>query len=122
MPAPYVKFSMPKELINQTYEAVEIARDTGKLRRGINEATKAIERGIAKLVVIAEDVTPPEVVAHIPLLSDEKNVPYAFVPLKKELGTASGIDVPTAAVAIVEEGNAKDLIKEISKRIHELKK
>lgn len=58
MPAPYVKFSMPKELINQTYEAVEIARDTGKLRRGINEATKAIERGIAKLVVIAEDVTP----------------------------------------------------------------
>jgi len=52
----------------KTYQLVQIARDSGKLRKGTNETTKAIERGIAKLVVIAEDVEPPQVVAHLPIL------------------------------------------------------
>jgi len=62
----YVRFEVPKELANQVYEAVEKARDTGKVRKGVNETTKAIERGEAKLVVIAEDVDPAEIVAHLP--------------------------------------------------------
>ena len=122
MSSPNVKFSVPKELADQTYEAVEIVRDTGKLRRGVNETTKAIERGTAKLVVVAEDVNPPEIVAHLPLLSEEKEIPYIFVPLKKELGSASGIDVGTTSIAIVDEGNAVELIKSIIKRAEDLKK
>ena len=122
MAAPYVKFTVSKELANQVYQAVEMARDTGKLRRGVNEATKAIERGTAKLIVIAEDVTPPEIVAHLPILGDEKNAPYIFVPSKKELGVASGIDVPTTAVAIIEAGNGKEIIEQITKQVKELKK
>jgi large subunit ribosomal protein L7Ae len=122
MAAPYVKVTVPKELADQAYQAVEMARDTGKLRRGVNEATKAIERGTAKLVVIAEDVTPPEVVAHLPILGDEKNAPYIFVPSKKELGTAAGIDVPTSAIAIIEGGNGKEIIEQIAKKMAELKK
>ena len=58
---------------------------TGKIRRGTNETTKAIERGIAKLVIIAEDVTPPEVVAHLPLLCEEKKIPFIFVPTKEDV-------------------------------------
>jgi large subunit ribosomal protein L7Ae len=122
MAAPYVKFSVPKELADQVYQAVEMARDTGKLRRGVNEATKAIERGTAKLIVIAEDVTPPEIVAHLPILGDEKNAPYIFVPSKKELGTASGIDVPTTAIAIIEAGNGKEMVEQIANKVKELKK
>jgi len=122
MAVPYVKFTVSKELANQAYRAVEMARDTGKLRRGVNEATKAIERGTAKLVVIAEDVSPPEIVAHLPILGDEKNVPYIFVPSKKELGVASGIDVPTTAVAIIEAGNGKEIVEQIAKQMKELKK
>ena len=114
--------AIPKDLVNQVYEAVEIVRDTGKLRRGINETTKAIERGTAKLVVIAEDVTPPEIIAHLPLLSGEKEIPVVHVPGKKELGTACGIGVPTSSIAITEEGNAKTLISDIVKRLKELKK
>jgi large subunit ribosomal protein L7Ae len=121
MAMPYVKYSTPKELVEQIYNAVEMVRDTGKLRRGVNEATKAIERGTAKLVVVAEDVTPPEIVAHLPVLSAEKDVTCAFVPSKKELGTACGIDVPTTSLAVVEEGNAKDTIVQISKKINDLK-
>jgi large subunit ribosomal protein L7Ae len=122
MAVPYVKFTVSKELANQAYQAVEMARDTGKLRRGVNEATKAIERGTAKLIVIAEDVSPPEIVAHLPILGDEKNAPYIFVPSKKELGAASGIDVPTTAVAIIEAGNGKEIVEQIAKQVKELKK
>jgi large subunit ribosomal protein L7Ae len=122
MAVPYVKFTVSKELANQAYQAVEMARDTGKLRRGVNEATKAIERGTAKLIVIAEDVSPPEIVAHLPILGDEKNAPYIFVPSKKELGVASGIDVPTTAVAIIEAGNGKEIVEQIATQAKELKK
>jgi large subunit ribosomal protein L7Ae len=122
MAVPYVKFTVSKEMANQAYQAVEMARDTGKLRRGVNEATKAIERGTAKLIVIAEDVSPPEIVAHLPILGDEKNAPYIFVPSKKELGVASGIDVPTTAVAILEAGNGKEIVEQIAKQVKELKK
>jgi large subunit ribosomal protein L7Ae len=55
-------------------------------------------------------------------LGDEKNAPYIFVPSKKELGVASGIDVPTTAVAIIEAGNGKEIVEQIAKQVKELKK
>lgn len=118
----YTKVSVPKELVEQAYQAVEMARDTGKIRKGVNEVTKAVERATAKLVVIAEDVTPPEIVAFLPVLCDEKQVPYITVPTKKELGTASGIEVGTTAIAITEAGNGKEIVKAIATRMEELKK
>ncbi len=118
----YVRFEVPKELADKAYEAVEVARDTGKLRKGTNEATKAIERKHAVLVVIAEDVEPAEIVAHLPPLCDEKGVAYVYVPSKRELGAAAGIDVPSAAIAIAEPGEASSTVKDIIERIKELKK
>ncbi len=118
----FMKFEVSKELVNKVLEAVTIAKTTGKVRKGVNETTKAIERGIAKLVVMAEDVTPEEVLMHLPILCEEKQVPYAYVPLKMELGKASGIDVPTSSVAIIEEGDSKKLISEIAEKTNALKK
>ncbi|MEM2192747.1 MAG: 50S ribosomal protein L7Ae [Candidatus Hadarchaeales archaeon] len=118
----YVKFEVPKELAEKAYEAVEKARDTGKLRKGTNETTKAVERKQAVLVVIAEDVDPPEVVAHLPPLCEEKGVPYIYVPAKKELGTAAGLDVGAAAVAISEPGEAAEIVREITEKFREIKK
>ena len=62
------------EKVNDVLELVEMARETGKIRKGINEATKAAERGTAKAIIIAEDVTPPEITMHLPSLCGEKNV------------------------------------------------
>jgi large subunit ribosomal protein L7Ae len=118
----YVKFEVPKELAEAAYEAVQLARDTGKIRRGTNEATKAIERGISKLILIAEDVEPPEIVAHLPLLCEERKIPYIYVPNKERLGQASGIDVKAAAISIIEAGDAVELLKEITKKLETLKK
>ena len=111
------KFEVPEGLMQESMKALEISRNTGKVRRGTNEATKVIERGKAKLVYIAQDVQPPEIVAHLPGLCDDKKIPYIFVGSKLDLGKASGIDVPTASVAVMEVGNAT---KEISAVIEKL--
>lgn len=118
----YIKFDVPKGLSDAAYEAIQIARDTGRIRRGTNETTKSIERGIAKLVLIAEDVEPPEIVAHLPLLCEERNVSYIFVPSKSQLGLSIGIEVPSAAASIVEPGNSIDLVEDLAKKVGELKK
>ncbi len=118
----YVRFEVPKEVADAAYEALEIAAKTGAVRKGTNETTKAVERAQAKLVVIAEDVDPPEVVAHLPLLCEERKIPYMFVPSREKIGSAIGIDVPSAAASIVKEGEAEGLIKEIIARIEGLKR
>ncbi len=117
----YAKFVVPNEVVDAAYEALQIANQTGSVRIGTNETTKAVERGQAKLVVIAEDVDPPEVVAHLPLLCEERKIPYVFVPSREKLGISSGIEVSSAAAAIANVGDAVALVKEISSRIEELK-
>jgi large subunit ribosomal protein L7Ae len=118
----YVLFDMPKDLYEKTYEIVEIARDSGKIRKGTNEVTKLIERGQAKFVVMSEDIQPAEILAHIPPLCDEKNIPFSYVPNRQELGTAAGLDVPTASVAVLDAGKSRVLIENISKKLDNLKK
>jgi large subunit ribosomal protein L7Ae len=97
----YVKFETPKDLVNAIYEAVRLAKQSGKVRKGTNETTKAIERGTSRLVVIAEDVEPPEVVAHLPILC------------KQQLGAALGIDVGSAAATIIESGDAQHIVEQV---------
>ncbi|MCU0859448.1 MAG: 50S ribosomal protein L7Ae [Thermoplasmata archaeon] len=120
--AVYVKFETPKELVDKTYEIVEIARDGGKLRKGTNEVTKLVERGEALFVVMAEDVSPPEILMHMPALCDEKNIPYAFVPAKAELGNACGLEKPTAAVAVLDASKGKPALDELAEKLKALKK
>jgi large subunit ribosomal protein L7Ae len=116
------KFEVPKEVSDRVYQALEVAKNTGKIRKGTNEVTKAIERGIAKLVVIASDVQPEEIVMHLPVLCEEKKCDYVYVPSKEELGRSAGINIPTAAVCIVESGEAKGALEDISKKLPEFKK
>ena len=119
---PPVKFTAPKELQDIAYEIVEVARDTGKVRKGTNETTKAVERVVAKFVAIAEDVDPPEIIFHLPVMCDEKKIPYIFVASKNKLGSALGIDVPSASAAIIEAGEAQRLIDDLVKKLKDLQK
>jgi len=117
----YIKFETPEDLVSPILEALRVAAQTGKVRKGTNEATKAIERGISKLIVIAEDVEPPEVVAHLPLICEEQKAAYAFVPSKQELGKALGIEVTSAAAAILDAGDAQHIIDEVVASISKIK-
>ena len=115
----YVRFDVPKEVVEAVYEALKISSESGKIRKGTNEATKSIERGRAKLVVIAEDVEPPEIVAHLPLLCDERKTPYVYVPDKRRVGQAVYLSVPAAAATIEEAGEAESLLEEIISKLKE---
>ena len=110
------KYELSKEISEKALEAIEVARKSGKLKKGANEVTKVVERGAAKLVVVANDTQPEEVVMHLPILSDEKNIPCVGVDSKTELGAAAGLIVSCAAVAITQEGDAKKIIEDILKR------
>ncbi len=117
----YVKFQTPEELVNPIYEAIRVATQSGKVRKGTNEATKAIERGMSKLIIIAEDVEHPEVVAHLPILCEEQNTAYVFVPSKQELGKALGIDITSAAAAILDSGDAQHIVDQVVSSISKIK-
>ncbi len=117
----YVKFEIPEEIQNKALEALEIARDTGKVKKGSNEATKAVERNIAQLVLIGSDVEPEEIVMHLPPLCEEKQIPFVYISKQNDIGSASGLEVGSAAAAIVKSGKAKDLVDEIAKQIAALR-
>ena len=117
----YVKFETPQDLVGAVYEAIRLAKQSGKVRKGTNETTKAIERGTSRLVVIAEDVEPPEVVAHLPILCDERNAAYIFVPSKQQLGVSLGIDVGSAAATILDAGEAQHIVDQVISSISAVK-
>jgi len=112
-----VKYEVSDNIKEKALDAVEKARASGKIKKGSNEATKSLEKGNAKLVVVAEDVNPIEVVMHLPILCEEKGVACIPVKTKLELGTAAGLGVPCAAVAIIDAGDGKDLVVEINKKL-----
>ena len=118
----YIRFETPAEIADKALQLVQIARETGKVRIGTNEVTKASERVEAKLVVMAEDVDPIEILAHIPMLCEEKRIPYLYVSKKQRLGQAAGLSKSAASVAVVDAGEAKGILDELTGAFATLKK
>ncbi|VVB74606.1 50S ribosomal protein L7Ae [Candidatus Tiddalikarchaeum anstoanum] len=118
----YVTFEVPDDIQQKVLEVFAVAKNSGKVKKGTNEVTKAIERGIAKLVIIAKDVEPPEIVMHLPALCDEKGISYIFVKNKKYVGEAVGVTVPTASAVILDAGEGKNALIEVKEKIATYKK
>lgn len=95
------------------YTIVEKAKKSGKIEKGTNEVTKAIERGTAKFVVAASDVEPKEIINHLAILCKEKEIKYAEVDSKKKLGISAGLPVSCSSIAIIEAGEAENDIKNL---------
>lgn len=98
-----------------TFQIIEKARKNGKIEKGTNEVTKAIERGTAKFVVFAKDVEPKEIVQHLPILCKEKKIPYQEVDSKQKLGISVGLSVSTSSIAVIEAGEAEPEILALNK-------
>ncbi|NGM69262.1 50S ribosomal protein L7ae [Natronolimnobius sp. AArcel1] len=116
----YVNTDIPADLADDALEALEVARDTGRVKKGTNESTKAIERGNADLVFVAEDVSPEEIVMHIPDLADEKGIPVVFIETQDDVGHAAGLEVGSAAAAIVDTGEADGDVEDIANKLEDL--
>ena len=97
------------------YTIVEKARKTGKIEKGTNEVTKSIERGTAKLVVVATDVSPKEIIQHLAILFREKEIKYAEVDSKQKLGISAGLPVACSSIAIINPGDAEKDINALKK-------
>ena len=116
------KKEIPKELVEKVLQIIEKSRISGKIKKGTNEVTKAIERGKAKLVAIAADVEPREIVMHLPILCDEKDVPCVEIPTKQELGAALGLEVGCSSGVVLEAGDAKAGLDDVAKKLKALSK
>jgi large subunit ribosomal protein L7Ae len=108
-----------EQLVKMAEDVLKLASQTGKTKKGVNEVTKAIERGLAKVVFIADNVEPVEIILHLPLLCKDRKVPYIVVPDKKVLGSLVGLEVPTSAVAIVDSGQAQAQVEELRNKIEQ---
>ncbi|MCL4387707.1 50S ribosomal protein L7Ae [Candidatus Marsarchaeota archaeon] len=113
----YVKFEVSKDVVAKTYEALQLAKQSGKVKKGVNEVTKSVERGLASFVVMAEDIEPEEIMAHIPSICEQKKIAYSYVPTKQELGKSIGMNVPCSAIAVEDQGSASNSIKDVISKI-----
>src|SRR5947199_10797636 len=93
----YVRFEMPKDLVDKTYQSIELAKESGKVRTGTNEVTKLVERGEAQSVVMSEDVQPDESLSHMPLRCEEERALYGYVTWKQELSAPVGRGRPSGS-------------------------
>ena len=75
-------------------------------------ATKTLNRGTAEIVILAADTSPLAILLHLPLLAEDKNVPYVYVPSKLALGRATGVSRPVIAASIT-TNEASDLMGQI---------
>lgn len=121
----YVKFETPQKLQDELKRLLDKIADTrgSKIRVGMNETTKSIERSTAKLVVIAEDVSPPEIVLHLPILCEEKGIPFGYIENQDDLGHAVRINVSASAIAVENAGSSQNEreLESIIERLQNLK-
>ena len=119
----HVRFETPTEISDKIYEMIQ-SNSNGRIKKGSNEVTKTAERGTAQFIVLAEDVNPPELLAHIPLICEEKGIPYGYVPSQEFLANEAGLPtgVKTASIAIMEiNKSAQEKYQEVVDLIKGLK-
>ena len=114
----HIAFETPKDIQEQVYELVKaIGKDgRGKIKKGANEVTKAAERGIASMIVMAENVNPGELLAHVPMICKEKGIPFIYVEDQGYLADSAGMTAGTrtAAVAVLDvDKEAQDKFNEV---------
>ncbi|MFL2959701.1 MAG: ribosomal L7Ae/L30e/S12e/Gadd45 family protein [Candidatus Thalassarchaeaceae archaeon] len=123
----HIAFETPKDIQEQVYELVKaIGKDgRGKIKKGANEVTKAAERGVATMIVMAENVNPSELLAHVPMICKEKGIPFIYVEDQGYLADSAGMTAGTrtAAVAVLEVGKeAQDIFNEVKGHYETLSK
>lgn len=109
-------------LTQQILDVVQQSQNLRQLKKGANEATKTLNRGISEFIIMAADTEPIEILLHLPLLCEDKNVPYVFVPSKAALGRACGVSRPVIAASVTsnDASSIKNQIYSIKDKIETL--
>nr|CAD7393179.1 unnamed protein product [Timema cristinae]CAD7425154.1 unnamed protein product [Timema monikensis] len=111
----------PKKLAKKLYKVIKKAsKHKTFLRNGLKDVQREIRKGATGIVVFAGDVTPIEIMCHLPAVCEEKDLPYCYIPSRKDLGTAMGVKRGSLMVLIREHGEYKELYDEVKESIKEL--
>lgn len=98
-----------KKSTKKIHKLVKKASSAKHIRRGVKEVVKGLRKGEKGLAILAGDIFPLDVISHLPVLLEENNVPYMFVPSKQDLGAAACTKRPTSCVLIVpKKGGLED--------------
>ncbi|KAI8824074.1 50S ribosomal protein L30e-like protein [Fimicolochytrium jonesii] len=115
-----------KKLTKKVLKTVKKAAKTKNVRRGVKEVVKAIRKGQKGVVVIAGDISPVDVITHVPVMCEEANVSYIYVPSKEELGNAGATKRATSVILVVAKDKKDidyaDLYEEVADEVKELNK
>ncbi|CAA7259787.1 unnamed protein product [Cyclocybe aegerita] len=101
-----------KKLVKKLHKAIKKASKARQVKRGVKEVVKGIRKGEKGLLVLAADINPIDIVSHLPVMSEEAQIPYIFVSSKEELGHASSTKRPTSCVMICPNQKRKTKRKE----------
>lgn len=114
-----------KKLTKKVLKTVKKAAKSRAVRRGVKEVVKSLRKNVKGVVVLAGDISPIDVISHIPVLCEDSNVPYIYVPSKEELGTAGSTKRPTSCILITTKKKDQDFgdaYDEVLKEVQELNK
>uniref|UniRef100_A0A7S2UX33 H/ACA ribonucleoprotein complex subunit 2 n=1 Tax=Fibrocapsa japonica TaxID=94617 RepID=A0A7S2UX33_9STRA len=98
----------PPKLTKKMHKLVKKASKAKCLRRGVKEVVKSLKKKEKGLCIIAGDISPIDVISHIPILCEEASIPYIYVPSKQDLGGAALTKRPTSTIFVVPKGKFKD--------------
>ncbi|KAK7061725.1 hypothetical protein R3P38DRAFT_2494737 [Favolaschia claudopus] len=101
-----------KKLLKKIHKTVKKAAKARQVKRGVKEVVKGIRKGEKGLLILAADINPIDIISHLPVLSEEAQIPYIFVSSKEELGNASSTKRPTSCVMVCPDQKKKGKAKE----------
>ncbi|KAK6131820.1 hypothetical protein DH2020_034438 [Rehmannia glutinosa] len=110
--APIAKPLAGEKLCKRTLKLVRRAAEQKCLKRGVKEVVKSIRRGNGGLCVIAGNISPIDVITHVPILCEEANIPYVYVPSKEDLANAGATKRPTCCVLVLAKPTKGELGQE----------
>lgn len=96
-----------KKLLKKLHKTIKKASKARQVKRGVKEVVKGIRKGERGLLVLAADINPIDIISHLPVLAEEAQIPYVFVPSKEELGHASSTKRPTSCVMVCPDQKRK---------------
>ncbi|KAF1823890.1 50S ribosomal protein L7Ae [Dissoconium aciculare CBS 342.82] len=109
-------------LAQEILDLVQQASHARQLKKGANEATKTLNRGISEIIILAADTAPLAILLHLPLLCEDKNTPYVYVPSKMALGRACGVTRPVISCSITtnEQSDLMGQIRALKDKVERL--
>ncbi|XP_064820888.1 H/ACA ribonucleoprotein complex subunit 2-like protein [Oncorhynchus masou masou] len=111
-----------RKLSKKLYKCVKKASKLKQIRRGVKEVQKFINKGETGIVVLAGDTLPIDVYCHLPVMCEDRSLPYAYIPSKVDLGSSAGSKRPTCVIMIKSHEDYKEAYDECFEEVSALPK